>query len=418
MNRSERSLSGLIAMFSANATAWSASRLLLVALPWFVLSTTGSAADTGLVVFGQNGAYVATQLLSGPLIDRVGPRRISIGCDLVGATALSAVPILHLVHQLSLWLLVVLMAAVGAMDGPSNSAKGVFVPTVAASARITLERTTGLLGAVERTATVVGPAIAGVMIATAGNVWALWAAALLLVTGALIVAMRLTDPAPRDRSAGNSIRGYRTDFAQGARFLRSDRLLSSIVVMLAATNMLDQAFTSVLLPVWARTTGHGPTVVGLVISVFAFTSIAAALTAAAIGDRLPRRPTYLIGFIIGGVPRFVAMALSLPLSAVLAVFAVGGLGSGFINPVLSAVTYHRVPAALLGRIRTLTDALGWIGIPFGGLAGAALIALAGLPAALWITGGCYLGAIILPGLRQEWPQPHRASADPGHRSGG
>jgi MFS family permease len=358
-----------------------------------------------LVVFGQNGAYVTTQLLSGPLIDRVGPRRISIGCDLVGAAVLGAVPVLYLVHELPLWLLVVMMAVVGAMDGPSNSAKGVFVPTVAASAGISLERTTGLLGAVERTATVVGPAIAGVMIAAVGNVWALWAAALLLATGALIVAMRLTDPAPRDRAPGAYLRGYRTEFAEGARFLRHDSLLSSIVVMFAATNMLDQAFTSVLLPVWARASGHGSTVVGLVISVFALTSIVAALTAAAIGDRLPRRPTYLIGYIIGGVPRFVAMALGLSLPAVVAVFAIGGLGSGFINPVLSAVTYHRVPAALLGRIRTLLDALGWIGIPFGGLVGAALIALVGLPVTLWITAGCYLGAIILPGLRQEWPQP-------------
>lgn len=85
---------------------------------------------------------------------------------------------------------------------------------------------------------------------------------------------------------------------------------------------------------------------------------------------------------IGGVPRFAAMALGIPLWAVLAVLTVGGLGFGFINPIIGAITYERIPAALLGRVRTLTTALAWSGIPFGGLLGAALTTLAGLSGTL------------------------------------
>ena len=72
----------------------------------------------------------------------------------------------------------------------------------------------------------------------------------------------------------------------------------------------------------------------------------------------------------------------------------------------------RLPAPLLGRVRTLTSALSWSGIPFGGLFGAAMIALAGVTGALWITGGLYLIAIVLPALRPEWAQMSRAPADP------
>src|SRR4051812_28463156 len=46
-----RSRRGLVGVLSASAAALSANRLLSIALPWFVLTTTGSATKTGLVVF-------------------------------------------------------------------------------------------------------------------------------------------------------------------------------------------------------------------------------------------------------------------------------------------------------------------------------------------------------------------------------
>ncbi len=179
--------------------------------------------------------------------------------------------------------------------------------------------------------------------------------------------------------------------------------------MLVATNLLDQAFMAVLLPVWALESGYGAETVGLVVSVFAGTSILAALLAATLAARLPRHIVYMVGFVIGGVPRFLAMALSIPLWGVLAVFAVGGLGSGFVNPIIGAVSYERIPARLLGRVRTLTSALAWAGIPFGGPFAAAVLAVSGLNGALLIVGGCYLVAIVVPGLRPEWSQMRRVA---------
>ncbi len=395
-----RSRRGIAGVLSANAAAWSATRLLSVALPWFVLSSTGSATRTGLVVFAQMGPYVVAQLLSGPLIDRVGPKRISVTCDLVAMTAMATAPLLYLTGSLHLWTLMSLMALVGVADGPANAAKAVFVPSATRAARMSLERGTGLTGAVERTAGTVGPALAGVVVATLGGPYALWVTAVLFGLGALIVSATLTDPVV-DRS-GQPAGSYLARFREGARFVRQDGLLRAIVAMVATTNLLDQAFMAVLLPVWAKSAGHGAEVVGLTMSVFSAASIVASLTAAAIAERLPRRTVYLTGYIIGGLPRFAVMALGLPLWAVLAVFAVSGLGSGFINPILGAVQYERIPAGLLGRVKTLSTALAWSGIPFGGLLGGALVALTGLTGGLWLTGAAYLVAIVLPGLSPEW----------------
>ena len=67
---------------------------------------------------------------------------------------------------------------------------------------------------------------------------------------------------------------------------------------------------------------------------------------------------------------------------------------------------------MLGRVKTLTTAVAWSGIPFGGLVGAGLVAVAGLTGALWVVGGCYLVAILLPGMRHEWSQMRPRSDEP------
>lgn len=277
---SPRSLRGLVAVLATSAAALSANRMLAIAVPWFVLSTTGSAAKTGLVVFCQLGPYVVSQALSGPLIDRIGPKRISVVGDLISMTAMAVAPVLYLAGALPLGALAALMAVVGAADGPSNAAKSVFVPSVTRAARAPLERGTGLTGAVERTATTVGPAIAGAVIAGFGNVCALWVAAALFGLASVIVATTLHDPVPELHQPDvERVEGYLGQLRQGADFLRKEGLLRAIVAMVAVTNLLDQAFMAVLLPVWAMASGYGPEAVGLVVSVFGAASVVAALAA-------------------------------------------------------------------------------------------------------------------------------------------
>ncbi|WP_225830731.1 MFS transporter [Streptomyces sp. NK08204] len=410
-----RVLRALVGMLSANAAALSANRVLSIALPWFVLTTTGSVGKTGLVAFCQIVPYVIAQALAGPVIDRVGPKRISVAGDLASTVATATAPLLYLTGHLSFGLLLGLLVVVGAADGPANGAKGLFLPAATRAARVPLERGTGLSAAVERTATTIGPAIAGVVVASFGSLYALWITACLFGVSALVISTTLSDPVPEPHETPiEEAEGYLSRLRQGAEFLREAKLLRSIVCMLAATNLLDQAFMSVLLPVWVKETGNGAEAVGLVVSVFAATSILAALVAAGVAERLPRRAVYLIGFTLGGVPRFVAMAAGAPLWLVLAVLAVGGLGSGFVNPIVGAVTYELIPTPLLGRVKTLAQAVTWAGIPFGGLLGAGLVTVAGTSGALWIVGGLYLVAIGVPALNREWAgMRKRAVSDAG-----
>ena len=401
-------LRGLVAVLAAQAVAWTGTRFAAVALPWFVLTTTGSALQTGAVVFAQMGPYVVVQALAGPLIDRFGPRRISIIGDLLAASAMAMIPLLYFAGTLPLWLLMALIAVVGAADGPANAAKGVFIPQVTRAARVPLERGTGLAGGLERLAGTVGPAIAGLVVAALGGAYALWVTAALLGAGSVIIGLAITHSGRAAADGGDQVAGYLSQLREGATFLRQDRLLRSIIGMVAVTNLLDAAVVSVVLPVWVQSAGYGAAVFGLIAAVMGGFAVLTSGLAAMIGHRLPRRVVYLVCFLIGGAPRFIVLALGAPLWLVLGVHAVAGLAAGFINPILGAVQFERIPGPLLGRVRTLSHAVAWSGMPFGGLLGGGLIALAGLSPALLLLGLGYFVATMLPGLRPEWSDMDRA----------
>ena len=95
---------------------------------------------------------------------------------------------------------------------------------------------------------------------------------------------------------------------------------------------------------------------------------------------------------------------------------VGGFGAGFINPILGAVIYERIPDALVGRVITLTSALSWAGMPFGGLVARLLVSGYGEVAALLAVGAAYtvatMSPLLVPSFRRfdERPAPRYGAA--------
>jgi len=96
---------------------------------------------------------------------------------------------------------------------------------------------------------------------------------------------------------------------------------------------------------------------------------------------------------------------------VLSVAVVGGFASGFINPILGAVIFERIPAHLIGRVTSLNTALCWALIPFGGVLGGVLVASAGLAPALAVVGAGYFAATMLPALQPQWREMDRRTVE-------
>ncbi|MFD8672509.1 MFS transporter [Streptomyces seoulensis] len=402
-----RSLRPLAGVLTAMAVSLTGTRVSAVALPWFILVTTGSATQTGVVAFCEMAPYVAVKAFTGPLVDQAGPRTVSWTTDLVSAVAAAAIPLCHALHLLSFPLLLALVAVIGAARGPGDLAKEVMVPEAAERGGVPLERAAGLSGVTERLAATVGPAVGGSLVALLDPLTCVAVNAGCFALGSLVVALafprrtaRPTESAAHPAEASGA--GYWQRFGEGFSFLRTEPLLLTAIAMVAVTNLLDAAFNTVLRPVWARESGHGPAALGLTGSVTGAAAVAGSLIAAMVAHRLRRRAVVLIGFLLAGAPRFLILAVDVRLGVVLAVMAVSGFGAGFLNPVLGAVLVERVPRRMLGRVNALGDSLAWAGIPLGGLLAGAAVASAGFVPVLLTCGAAYFLTTNLAGLRPEW----------------
>jgi MFS family permease len=389
-------------LLTAMGCALTAHRMVLVAVPRPMLTGTGSTTETGPVTAAPDGFYLAVQVLAGPVLDRVGARRTVIVCTITSATVLSGIAA---VPGPSIWAVARVVAVVGAADGPSTAAKAVVVSAASRSARQPLAWAASLTIAVVRGVTTAGPALAGLLMTTAGGPRTRYAAAALFAIADL-AATTLPRPAPtRQRS------GYLRELGDGARYLRHDTTLHAITLPYAATNLIEMMLV-VLLPGWGRDSGYGAAGVAATPSVVGATATVTALLAARIGHLLPPRTTYLAGLIVARSGRFVVPACLPPLPVTLAVFALAGLCSGLTNPLLLTVQYERIPEQLRGRVQTVITATARAGLPVGGLAGAAVLAAAGLSPALWICAAGYVAAMVWPERYITWQPPTGNPASP------
>lgn len=420
----------LVALLVGYAVSLVGSRLSMIALPLFVLATTGSATRTGLVAMAETAPYVVSQALAGPVTDRVGARRVSVLSDCASTLVVGLIPLLHAVHALPFGTLLALVTLAGLVRGPGDGAKYVMVPTVAGAAGMPVERAIAFSDGISRGASVVGPLGAAALVSSVGAPGALAVDAASFAVAALVVGLGVSAAVSRaansedgggdhDGSDDGSDDGasYLRRLRAGARFVRRDGLLRSIVGMLAVTNLLDAALSGVLLAVWAReaTSGTDPAhpgfssaaLMGTVVAVMSAGAVIGTLAAAAIGHRMPRRLVFAVSFFLIGGPRYAVLALGAPLWAVVAVLFVGGLGTGTINPILGAVIIERIPEHLRARVLSLTNSLCWTLIPFGGVVGGLLSDRLGVSTALLLCGIAYTVTTTLPALRPEWAQMNR-----------
>lgn len=398
----------LVAFLAANVVSICGTRVSAIAIPWFVLETTGSPVKMGLAAAAETAPLVISKAFGGPLIDRLGGRLVSVVADSCSAVVVALIPLLYLLDMLHFGTLLVLVGIAGALRGPGDAAKGTLIPDIAEAARVPLERVTGLESTTERFAGFMAFLVAGGLISLVGVQNAIWIDAASFAICAVLIRVWVPRRSAAVAAAQAEEQGtdnYLQQLRTGWRFLSRDRLLRPLVLMISVTNLLDAASFAVLLPVWMFNHGHGPSEMTLVLAVFFLAATLFALLAASIGERIPRRLAFTLSFLVCGAPRFVVLAFDLPLWVIIVAFASSGVGAGFINPILGALFIERIPRHMLGRVDSLAGALGWAGIPLGGvLAGAAIVGI-GLAPALLVAGALYFVATLSPlvmGRTESW----------------
>src|SRR5215203_3123233 len=163
--------------------------MVAVALPWFVLQTTGSVVQMGFAGAVVGIGTLVSSISGGPLVDRFGLRRASILSDVTAGAAVAAVPLLFWADALPFWLILTLAFVISILNAPGDLARRAMVPALARWAAMPLERANAADTAIPRLAQLAGPLTGGVLVAVgaAANVLLLDAATFLL--SAVFVAL-------------------------------------------------------------------------------------------------------------------------------------------------------------------------------------------------------------------------------------
>ncbi|MCT4356024.1 MFS transporter [Streptomyces sp. Je 1-79] len=412
----------LATVLAANAISITGNSLTLIGVPWFALDTTGSPGKAGLVAFCAAVPVVVSAIVGGPVIDRIGRRRISVASDLVCAVALAAIPLLHGAGLLRFWMLCALMAVTGLFHAPGETARSVLIPGLARRAGTPLPRAASLYDAVSRGARMTGAALAGVLIAVLGadTVLLLDAATFGLSALMILVGLRgVPSAAPLPDPAPFSLSGYRAELREGYTFVLRSRLLLGVVLMVMVTNGLSQAWSSVLLPVHARENLGGSAALGLLVAVFGGCALLGALLYGAFGHRFSRRAVFTAGFLLCGAPPYVVAALTDTTAPLLVTMAASGFGAGMLNPILATVAYERVPDELRSRVSGVTTAGVLLATPLGGLVAGQLVERNGLVTALLALGAVYFLVTLAPMVFPAWRgmEPSGTKGEPVSSSG-
>ena len=377
----------LAALYLANGVSLTGNVMALTAIPWFVLQTTGSAAKTGTVGFFSFLPVVLASFLGGALVDRLGSKRMSVVADVMSGVTVAMIPLLHSMGHLSFPALVALVFFGALLDTPGMSARSALVPTLAARAGWPLERATGVTATVERGSRFAGAPLAGVLIALGGPISVLWINAATFAVSALVVMLAVPGDARPSRVPGSR---YLSEIREGFAFLRRDRPLAAIAKLLVVTNFLD-AWTSVLLIVYAARVYGTAVSLGAVIGAFGAGSMFGAILFARIGMRFPRRQLFAWCFLAFTI-KYPALAAFPPLGVLMAFAFVAGSASGPVNPLIDTVAYERIPVGLRGRVLSALGGVAWMAMPLGVLAGGFVLDHVSLRINVIVVGSAYVAA--------------------------
>lgn len=378
--------------FAGQTVSQLGSWLQSAAQAWMVLELTHSAFAVGLVTFWQLGPYTLLGLVGGAISDRLDHRRSLIATQAglgLCAVALAAIAFAH-VHAIdAIYAVAAARGTVMVLNNPSEQA---FLLRMVGRERLTnaISLNAGSMNATR----VVGPALAGVLIAVAGVgvCFALNA----LSFGAVIVSLLLVReaelfPLVRRVLPGGVLADLREGFAYA---LRTPRIWVSLGV-LAVISTLGINF-SVMLPILAAQTLHSDAeVYGLITALFGLGALGGALLAASLG-----RPTWAL--VLGSGLLFSLFEIVLaPLSAlgpVVPVLVATGFGYTLYAATTNAMVQLSAPDGLQGRVMGLYNWIFFGTGPLGALLSGGLSAAGGTELVFLLAGVGGVLVVLLAAL--------------------
>jgi MFS family permease len=358
------------ALLAAQVISVTGAQMTWLALPWFVLTTTGSATRTSVVMAAEAVGLAIFGIQSGNLVNRLGARKTMLVCDALRAPTMAVIPILHWTDGLSFPMLIGTAALVGILSAPYFAAQKVIVPEILGEDERLVSKMQTLAQTASRITMLLGPVIAGVLIGLIG------AASVLVVDAAtyLVAVALVAGFVPKGRPAPVSEeQGSRA----GIRFVLRDPLLRW---WMPVFTIGDAAWMAIFVAIPVLTVERydsDPRIAGWLFASFGVGAIIGNLVAFRLLDRVDGLRLIAL-FIMGQALPLWLLVLDLPAAAVSVTLMFSGLANGLINPSIHAIMTLRPPPAVRANVMAVIMTLFALTTPLGLLGAGPLLDAFGL----------------------------------------
>ena len=325
---------------------------------------------------------------SGSVVARLGARATMLVSDLLRAPLIALVPLLHWTGHLSFAALVAIVFLVGVFTAPYISSQRTIIPELFGDDGKLVAKASGLFGGAGQLPIVIGPAIAGALIALIG------APALLVVDGATFLfafAAVLTFVREGRRvPADDASRGV----LAGVRYLASDTLLGPMTLTIIILDGAAGAI-AVAVPLLAFTRyDRNPHVAGWIFTSFGAGAVVGSLLVMKLLDRVAPLRLACLGMVLATLPLWV-VAFDVPWPVACASVALCGLFVPAVNAPLMGMISTRPPVALRAKVMTAVMTASGVGSPLGRILVGPVYGWGG-NAGAWVlvAGGLSLGTVL------------------------
>jgi Na+/melibiose symporter-like transporter len=353
------------AIVAAEVVSSIGSSMTVLALPWFVLVTTGSATKLGLVLGIGTIPFVTLPLPAGSLIARIGARQTMVIADAARLPLLAAIPALDSLDALSFPLLVVLVALTNVFTAAHMPAQRLILAEVAGDDESVVARANAYLDGAQTTAPLVGPALAGVLIAALSAPSVLYVDA--ATFGVAAIAVGLLVPRRKPMAEPEERR-----LLAGVRYILRSRLLVVLCGSMLAMEFFFTLFVTTLTVFAFSDYDQNARIAGVFYAAMGAGALLGIPVVPLVVRRFGALHVAAAGFVLASIPKFL-LGIPLPAAGVVAVLVM----QGFVGPLTGAPIFTiittRTPATLRNLVLPAAFGLMFLTGPFGPIAAGPLI---------------------------------------------
>jgi len=392
-----------LALLSSQVISMLGTQFSNVALPWFVLSTTGSPAKMSFVILAFTLPLALFGIPAGALVDRFNKKRLMIFCDLVRGVFMLAIPLLENLGLLEFWMILLAGFLGGILTTPYLSARMALIPVLVGEETEDLTRANTALQVGTQLTIIMGPALAGILINVLGNVNVLFLDAASFIIAGIIIAFGVRYTTNGQQSAPSS--DWIAEVRAGLGFMWNHQIIRTIILIGAFVTLGIQVTVSAVLPVFVKDVLHAEAdQLGWLLSVGGVGSLVGMVAYGAFIKRLPWSSEQTVArFLIGLVLPFWLLPLA---PGFLSAFIGLGISFVFAAPIfviIQTILQTATPVDLRGRVFAAFNALWQLVTPLGLLFAGPLLEGFGAMLVVWLIAImmtiCLIAAFLSPVVR-------------------